>query len=1200
MDEILKELLKAIDKIGEGDFSYRIQVDGNDEFQIIAGRFNDLIAQLQTSDKRLKSKLSETELMLDISQTAERAVDLQEALQTIVETIVDRMAKDACAINLYNHNARGFCIEAIKGDLYDILERCIPPDKGIAQKILKSLAPLIIHDLEKEPEGLLISRKSGSLAVFPIFSDSNCIGFLVLFSKKIMAFTEDDVKTLHILTNTIGYVIKNARLYETTKNQLQRLSALYELSNVITNILDLNELLKRITEEVTRLLNARGCVLRLLEDDHRLIVRSAFGLPEGIEGRAELALGEGLAGWVAKNDMPLLVEDISKMPENLTVQVTDVKSAICVPLKVRENIIGTLCFYDKRGPDDTFISFDIDDLGIVEGFASISALAIDKAWIYEKELQREKEAIEAKKRMEILFESVQGGIVTLGRDYKVRSVNRFVEHWTGRKVEDIIGKDCIEVFHQNGGICPHCVAKATFETGEINSIAQLKDANYAELTSYPIRDEKGNVVETVVFIQDITDRVLHQEEILSLYKEVSETKDYLESLIENSADAIVTTDLNGIVTSWNKGAERIYGFTEQETIGKFLPNIPESIIDVEKEYIERIKRGETIKRIDTIRKKKDGTIFEVSVTLSPIRDSTGEVIGISSISRDISERKRVEKELIKRNEELSRLFFISSAMRGTLELDRLLRMVLTAVTMGDGLGFNRAILFLVDESKGVLKGAMGVGPASHEEAFQVWERLSSERKTLSDIIHDIEIGPLSLSKDSFLNRLSLSVEIPLTEETILTKAIKEKRTFNIQNAFEEPLTDAFLLHQLYTHAYAVIPLISRDKVIGAIWVDNHFSRKPIVEEDMRFLNAFSNQVSTAIESARLFEQVTLAEQELENIFESISDMVCFNDKDYVIRNINKAVSEKIGKLPEEIIGKKCHEIFHGMNEPWPKCPHHKTVLTKKAFIEEIEDPHLEGTFITSSSPIFDSMGEFIGTVHVIRDITELKILREKLVRAEKMAALGEVAAKVAHEIRNPLTSIGGFARRLTKKLEGNLKDYAEIIANEVVRLENTLNEILSFIKEVRIEKEMANINRVVDDVTSLIKPELDEKEIVLVKDLGDTPDVHMDPNSIKEALLNILRNAIHAIGVTGTIYVKTYLREDSIAVEVKDTGKGIPEKILPYIFDPFFTTKDTGTGLGLTITQKIIEKHNGRIEIESRVEKGSTFRFFIPLRNPEK
>jgi PAS domain S-box-containing protein len=681
-------------------------------------------------------------------------------------------------------------------------------------------------------------------------------------------------------------------------------------------------------------------------------------------------------------------------------------------------------------------------------------------------------------------------------------------------------------------------------------------------------------------------------------RHTAEIRENLESIIENFPDAIVTFDLNGIVTSWNRGAEKMYGFTKEEAVGRFLPFVPGFLMEAEKENIERISNGEILKDFETVRQKKDGAILDASLTLSPIKDAEGRIVGAICISRDISEKKRIEKELVRRNQELSRLFFISSAMRGTLELDRLLRMILTAVTMSDGLGFNRAILFLVDENKGLLKGAMGVGPASHEEAFQIWSRLYLEKKTLSDIIRDIETGPLR--KDSFLDKLSLSIEMPLSEETILTKTVKEKRSFNVQDVKGEPFSDFVLIQQLGTQAYAVAPLIARDKVIGVIWVDNHFNRRPILEEDMRFLSAFSNHVSSVVESARLFEQVALAEQELENIFESISDKVFFTTKDYVIKKINKAVSKRLDKPPEEIIGKKCYEVFHGKSEPRRRCPHHKTIAAKKPFVGELEEPYLGGTFLTSSSPIFDSTGEFIGTVNVMRDITELKKLQEQLVMKQRMAALGEVAARVAHDIRNPLVSIGGFAKRLEKNLEGNLKEYAGIITREVAGLEKILGEILAYVRGVSLEKRIVSIDSLVDEVTAVMKSELDEKRIVLVKGFNAPFEVYVDPGNVREALLNILSNAIHAIGSNGTIAVKTYQKKDYAVIEIKDTGCGISEEILPFIFDPFFTTKGSGnTGLGLTITHKIIEKHNGRIEVESKPQTGSTFRVFLPLKSEE-
>ncbi|MCG2720387.1 MAG: HAMP domain-containing histidine kinase, partial [Thermodesulfovibrionales bacterium] len=200
----------------------------------------------------------------------------------------------------------------------------------------------------------------------------------------------------------------------------------------------------------------------------------------------------------------------------------------------------------------------------------------------------------------------------------------------------------------------------------------------------------------------------------------------------------------------------------------------------------------------------------------------------------------------------------------------------------------------------------------------------------------------------------------------------------------------------------------------------------------------------------------------------------------------------------------------------------------------------------------------------------------------------------AHEIRNPLVSLGGFARRLEKKLDGNLKEYADIIEKEVSRLEGILSEILSFVKETRIIKEMINPHKLMDDVIALVKPDIEEKEISLVRDSGEAGELYVDPNRMREALLNIMRNAIQAVQDKGTITVKTYTKENACIFEITDTGNGISETDFPFIFDPFFTTKKSGTGLGLTITHRIIEEHEGSIMVESKTGAGTTFRISVP------
>lgn len=876
------------------------------------------------------------------------------------------------------------------------------------------------------------------------------------------------------------------KVLQATKEELNRLMVIFELTKTIISAHDSIELLEKISEEMAKIFNAKGCMIRFIEDG-MLKIRAHYGFPPEIREALTVSLGESFVGRVAIEGKTMFAqspEDFGPLSQYINMQ-----TAMCTPLKIGDQTIGTFGLYDKKYIDndgnETIVPFTADDQITLEGFASIAAIVIDKSILYEKTVMKEKEALEAKQKFEDLWCHLQG-------------------------------------------------------------------------------------------------------------------------FIENSADAIVTTDVEGIVISWNIGAEKMYGYTSCEAIGKFMPFVPDFLREVEKGYAERVRRGETIKEIETVRRTRRGTLLDINLSLSPIKDPSGAVIGISGIARDITEKKRIEKDLLSKNAVLSKLMMISSAMRGTLELNKLLRMVLTAVTMGDGLGFNRAMLFLLDEEKNSLRGAVGVGPSSHEEAWEIWSRLTNEQKSLVSIMEEIEKGPLR--KDSFMDRLCCGVEVSMDSETILTKAIKEKRAFNVTDVHTEPLSDPILIQQLGTLAYAVLPLISRNKVLGVLWVDNIFTSRPINDLDMEFLKGFTDQMASAIENARLFKHVAQAEQELENIFESISDLMFFSSSDYTIKKVNRAVLSRMGKPLESIIGKKCYEVFHGMSEPWGKCPHHNTILTNKPFIGEIEDPHLGGTFLVSTSPIFDKTRELMGTVHIVRDISELKKLREKYATAERMAALGEMAAKVAHEIRNPLLSIGGFARRLEKRQEGDLKEYSKIIVDEVSRLEGILNDALSFVKSAPVKRTLFDLGEMIDSIITLLEPVILEKGNTLTSEIAEPLNINADYDRIREVLLNLITNANEATD-HGNIIIRSYqqimlseadllghkAQSFSIIIEIEDSGCGIKEENINRIFDPFFTTRPAGTGLGLSITKRIVEEHGGRIAVESHRDSGAKFTIYIPL-----
>lgn len=232
---------------------------------------------------------------------------------------------------------------------------------------------------------------------------------------------------------------------------------------------------------------------------------------------------------------------------------------------------------------------------------------------------------------------------------------------------------------------------------------------------------------------------------------------------------------------------------------------------------------------------------------------------------------------------------------------------------------------------------------------------------------------------------------------------------------------------------------------------------------------------------------------------------------------------------------------------------------------------------------------------------ELAHMRGRLLEADRLAALGEIAAGVAHEIRNPLVSIGGFARRVRNKLgdESPLSRYLDVVIEEATRLERTLNEMLDFSTDSRDHHDEYDLGEIMDRSVGLLQRDLDEKRIKVARDYAaDLPRVYCDERQIKHVFLNLYLNAVQAMERGGTLTLRTFtvIREAKkfVAGEVSDTGGGIPMDVIHNIFNPFFTTKDNGSGMGLSIVHKIVTRHLGGVEVHNREGEGASFLVTLP------
>jgi two-component system sensor histidine kinase AtoS len=266
-------------------------------------------------------------------------------------------------------------------------------------------------------------------------------------------------------------------------------------------------------------------------------------------------------------------------------------------------------------------------------------------------------------------------------------------------------------------------------------------------------------------------------------------------------------------------------------------------------------------------------------------------------------------------------------------------------------------------------------------------------------------------------------------------------------------------------------------------------------------------------------------------------------------------------------------------------------------------PHRTPRVTASSSRLFDGRGHQLGVVAIIRDISETYSLRQQVARADRLAAIGEVATGIAHELRTPLTSIRGFIQYLQGSTDpGEWQEYGNIIVREVDGLNRIVSELLDLVRPRTLQPILGDLNQLVEETLFLARDSASNSRIDFVIELADKlPRVEVDQGQIKQVLLNIIVNAIQAIAAAGEIRIATQKHgESAVSVRVTDTGCGIPAAIRDRIFDPFFSTKPSGTGLGMAIARRIIEDHRGHIEIDSTEGLGSSVSLILPACAEEK
>ncbi len=501
-----------------------------------------------------------------------------------------------------------------------------------------------------------------------------------------------------------------------------------------------------------------------------------------------------------------------------------------------------------------------------------------------------------------------------------------------------------------------------------------------------------------------------------------------------------------------------------------------------------------------------------TITFFGKRDHQGEGLNFSEEDRELFESMgmlisnaiagannyqhvlRLSQENDHKLKELALLYRLSNTMLSTIRLNKLMHLILSGLTSGTDSLFERAMLFLINERAEIMQGMLGV---TRETAAGLSSPLLDMDSTLSSR-WDISEEEMAHQQNSEFSSQVRASRLELNKsKNMASRAVFERQLIYVPDTSRNRYVDRDFVKRFGISSFAAMPLLSKEKVLGVVVVDNPTSCRPIGKEDLRFLQLFTNQAGMAIENSLLYNR---------------------------IEDANRRLSDA----------------------------------------------------------------------------------QERLLHGERLATIGEMAAGIAHELKSPLVSIGGFARRLQRKLPKSTAEagYVSTIVCEVGRLEKMLTDILSFSRKSTLCYSVFAMQEVIDDALAVVLPVYEESRITVIRKFPPKLMSFLgDGQQLKQVFINLFTNASESMqGGPGEIKVTVAASKlgghDSVVVKVADTGGGIPINSLSNIFNPFFTTKESGTGLGLPIANRIVTNHGGKIQVNNYPGVGVEFTIIIPVEPP--
>jgi PAS domain S-box-containing protein len=802
-----------------------------------------------------------------------------------------------------------------------------------------------------------------------------------------------------------------------------------------------------------------------------------------------------------------------------------------IPIQVN----GATRYFDPKGnridyfgePADLIVLRDVTEKRQIQGKLLIKIAKIDE------------KRHESEKKYKKLFQQSKDAMILINEKTKVTCWNPAAEKTFGYSSKEAIGKDIHKLVVPNS-MCKEGKERIKsslklfnetgtgyFTFGSVELLARRKDGTEfpAELSISPIKlCGKWNAVGVV---KDITERKQLEDELRA-------SEERFRAISTSAIDAIVLVDEEDKVIYWNPAAEKTFGFTETEAVGRKLSElvIPNGLRKNHEALLNELKHNSFSKRhFESTLMRKDGTGFPADLSVSSLKLKDKNCL--AAIIRDISEQKKMEAAV------------------------------------------------------------------------------KQERDMLEDITKSIGAGLVILDKDYrilWANSFLKNNESDITNKTCYS-------TFNTLET--------------------ICPGCGPEKVFaGASFASREYFNKTLHE---RGLPCWYELIATPIKDAegkvtaaleltvditekkQLQEKLEEEKSKLEAVTQNISAGLLLVDKDYKAVWANKYTKQRFG----DIEGKTCYEIIHGGNSICLACGVRK--IYEGADIDKREVTiNAEGnpqTWEVTATPMKDQEGNIVAVLELAVDITKIKSMQSelskyserleelvekrtallkqaqaRLVKTERLAAIGELAGMVGHDLRNPLTGIKNSAYYLKKKGTGisevQAKEMLDIIDRCVDYSNKIVNDLLDYSREIHLDLKECSPKLLLAE--SLAMCQVPEK-VKIVNSLKNEPNLKLDSDKTKRVFINLIKNAIDAMPNGGKLTIDSKQVDEDLELSFSDTGTGISDEVMPKLFSPLSTSKAQGMGFGLAICKRIIEAHGGKITVKTAKGKGTTFTVTLPI-----